>query len=123
MIYGVGVDIPKVSRFKKWVENPAIISRFFNEEEMSAAKSLQAQMEHYAVRFAAKEAFGKALGTGVTAFNLKDVYVIHSADGRPELCVQGDAKKLLEERVGNFALFISLSHEKEYAVANVIIEK
>ena len=75
MIAGIGTDIAEVKRFEKWVENPQMLERFFNEKEMSSAKSLSAKCQHYAVRFAAKEAFSKALGTGILGFDLKDIYV------------------------------------------------
>ena len=70
MIFGIGTDIAKVSRFEKWVRSPEMIQRFFNEceivhvEEDFVEKRLQFLCEHYAARFAAKEAFAKALGTG-----------------------------------------------------------
>ena len=57
MIYGVGTDITKVQRFEKWVSNPAMIERFFNEKERSSAKSNNALLEHYAARFAARSFF------------------------------------------------------------------
>ncbi|MCI6321692.1 4'-phosphopantetheinyl transferase superfamily protein, partial [Treponema porcinum] len=73
MIFGTGVDITDVRRFKKWVEQPELIDRFFNPLEKSSGKSISAQCQHYAARFAAKEAFSKALGTGIRDFELKDV--------------------------------------------------
>ena len=74
MIYGIGTDITKVSRFEKWVKNEEFIKRFFNPQEIMENGSLNAKCEHYAARFAAKEAFSKALGTGITGFNLKEYY-------------------------------------------------
>ena len=74
------------------------------------------------MRFAAKEAFSKALGTGI-CFDLRDVFVKKNADGKPELYFSEKLKKLLEEKCGECRIFVSLSHEKEYAVANVVIEK
>ena len=59
MIAGIGTDIADVKRFIKWVRNPEMIERFFNEKERSEASSEAAKCEHYAVRFAAKEAFSK----------------------------------------------------------------
>ena len=73
MIAGIGTDIAEVKRFEKWVQNPEMLERFFNEKEMSSAKSEAARCQHYAVRFAAKEAFSKALGTGISGFSLKEV--------------------------------------------------
>ncbi|BDC93187.1 holo-ACP synthase [Treponema bryantii] len=123
MIAGIGTDIAEVKRFEKWVKNPEMIERFFNEKERSSAKSDSAKCQHYAVRFAAKEAFSKALGTGIIGFNLKDVYIINNSEGKPELNIEGAALSLLKERLGECNAFVSLSHEKEYAVAFVILEK
>lgn len=123
MIYGIGTDIAKVNRFEKWVNNPDFIARFFNENEIMEKGSIYAKCEHYAARFAAKEAFSKALGTGIADFSLKDVYITNNREGKPILNIENNAKKILQERCGDNNLFVSLSHEKEFAVAFVIIEK
>ena len=123
MIYGIGTDIADVRRFAKWVENPELIERFFNKREIKTAGSRQALQEYYASRFAVKEAFSKALGTGVAGFELGDVYVGHNEEGKPELRLEGRAASLVEMRCGKDArISVSLSHEKEYAVAFVVIE-
>lgn len=123
MIYGVGTDIAKVSRFEKWVKNEDYIKRFFNSCEIMTGGSVNSKCEHYAARFAAKEAFSKALGTGITGFNLKDVFVTNNEYGKPVLNVQNRAKQILENSCGNSNVFVSLSHEKEFAIAFVVIEK
>lgn len=123
MIAGIGTDIAEVKRFKKWVENPQMLERFFNEKEMSSAKSDSAKCQHYAVRFAAKEAFSKALGTGIAGFNLKEVYITNNSEGAPLLNIEGAALSLMKERLGQCKAHVSLSHEKEYALAFVVLEK
>ena len=123
MIAGIGTDIAEVRRFEKWVKNPEMLERFFNEKERSSAKSEAALCQHYAVRFAAKEAFSKALGTGITGFGLKDVYITNDSEGKPLLNIEGAALSLMKERLGECRAFVSLSHEKEYALAFVILEK
>ncbi len=122
MIFGIGVDIAKVSRFEKWVKKEEMLSRFFNESEIKEFSSTQAACEHYAARFAAKEALGKALGTGIIGFDLKDVYIQNSESGKPELFVQGKILDLLKNKCENPIIHVSLSHEKEYATAFVVIE-
>ena len=122
MIAGIGTDIAEVKRFEKWVQNPQMLERFFNEKELSTAKSDSAKCQHYAVRFAAKEAFSKALGTGITGFSLKDVYITNNSEGKPLLNIEGEALSLMKERLGECNAFVSLSHEKEYAVAFVVLE-
>ena len=123
MICGIGTDIAQVSRFEKWVKDPKMLERFFNEKERRSAKSEAAACQHYAARFAAKEAFSKALGTGISGFDLKDVYITNNSEGAPLLNIEGAALSLMKERYGDCKTFVSLSHEKEYAVAFVIIEK
>ncbi len=123
MVFGIGVDITAVKRFEKWVNSPDMIERFFNEKEIKSGKSLSAVCQHYAVRFAAKEAFSKALGTGISGFNLKDVYITNDEFGKPIINVQNSAEEILKNRCQNYKLHVSLSHEKEYAIAYVIIEE
>ena len=122
MIYGIGTDITEVRRFVKWAADPGMIIRFFNKNEVMDQGSDAARCQHYAVRFAAKEAFSKALGTGITGFELRDVFIKKNKEGRPELCVQGSARSLFNRRCPNGRIFVSLSHEKEYAVAVVVID-
>ncbi|WP_296665113.1 holo-ACP synthase [Treponema sp. UBA753] len=124
MIFGVGCDITKVSRFEKWVLSKDMIKRFYNESEcISESASLQRKCEFYASRFAAKEAFSKALGTGIRGFNLNEVFISKDDNKKPEIKVLGNAKKLLEEKCGEkYKIHVSLSHEKEYALAFVAIE-
>ena len=125
MIYGIGCDIVKVSRLEKWVRSEgSYIERFFHEDErLSESVSFQRRCESYAGKFAAKEAFSKALGTGISGFSLKDVYVVSDSKGKPEFRVTVKALELVEELCGkNSRIHVSISHEKEYAVAYAVIE-
>lgn len=126
MIYGIGIDIVENARLKKWVKDDRLISRFFNEKEFFNGVHDEAHdaavCQHYASRFAVKEAFSKALGTGLIAFNLRDIYVEKASSGRPEIILQNSAKKLMEERCKNAKILVTLSHEKSCSVACVVIE-
>lgn len=134
MIIGIGCDITKNSRFEKWIENN-YIERFFNEKEISNKKNPESLTErqkshltqHYGARFCAKEAFAKALGTGFTDFELKEIWIENDEYGKPILKVEGKALKLLEKTAGtvidNINLNVSLSHENEYSMAVVLIER
>ena len=76
MIIGTGIDIVKVSRFSSWKNNKKLLERFFHPDEVEYILSRQSnQEETIAARFAAKEALGKALGTGLRGFSLKDICV------------------------------------------------
>lgn len=123
MICGIGTDITEVKRFQKWIKDPQMIERFFNKNEIKENGTDSSRCQHYAVRFAAKEAFSKALGTGIIGFELKDVYIKNDNEGKPYLIIEKSAEKLVREKYGECKLHVSLSHEKEYAIAFVIIEK
>jgi len=123
MIYGIGTDICQCSRLEKWIKDPRIIDRFFNpEEKLEGVESSQKLCEHYASRFAAKEAFVKALGTGFTNFELKDIFITKDSLGKPIMNIENKAKEYLD-KIGKCNILVTLSHEKEYAITSVIIEK
>ena len=97
MICGIGCDIVEVQRFKKWVNNKAFLERFFNAAEFSESLHHEELLcEHYAVRFAAKEAFSKALGTGIKGFELTDIFIMKDNGGQPYLSITGKAAALLK---------------------------
>lgn len=118
MILGIGTDITENKRFEKWLTKPAMISRYFNTQELSGY-ILNAEL--LASRFAAKEAFVKALGTGFKGVSLKNVYVKKNENGVPLIVLSGDALESFTRRGGKNIL-VSLSHEKEYSIAFVVIE-
>lgn len=122
MIRGIGVDVVAVDRMRRWVADPKILSRYFAEQERDAIyERRDGAALSLAARFAAKEAFAKALGTGVRGFGLRDVWVVNDALGKPELHVSGAAARALS-RIGGHQLWLSLTHEQEHAIAMVVIE-
>ena len=123
MISGIGIDIVHIDRIRRWMENPGILVRFFHPAEIETARSRSKGMElSLAARFAAKEAFGKALGTGLAHFALKEVAVINDSVGRPYMELEGNARREFE-RHGGGTIHISMTHEGDNAVAVVIIEQ
>ena len=78
--------------------------------------------EFFAGRFACKEAFSKALGTGVRNFNLVEVSVLNDDLGKPEFHFSSELDSYIEKRCGKCKVHLSLSHEKEYAIAYVVID-
>ena len=123
MITGVGVDIVKVRRMYRWQKQPGILERFFHPDELAGAFSKGGRPElSLAARFAAKEAFGKALGTGLRGIVLKDIMVSNNHNGRPEIHVFGTALAALAENGAN-RIHVSLTHEQDNAVAMVILEE
>lgn len=127
MVIGIGVDIVQVCRVEPWLENQKMLERFFNQAEIQYVQSLKAEKaQSLAARFAAKEALGKALGTGLKNIELKKLCVKNDSNGAPYFELEQD---LLNPQLKRFSkstkdvrIHLSLSHEKDYAVAMVIIE-
>jgi holo-[acyl-carrier protein] synthase len=107
---------------EKWRGQGGLLERYFHPQELATALSRGENATlALASRFAAKEAFGKALGTGLEGIALKDIMVINRHNGRPELQVFGTALKALEKNGAN-RMHISLTHERDNAVAMVVLE-
>lgn len=122
MILGIGFDMVEVSRMDAWVAQKGLARRFFHEDELAdMEKQDKWKSQSLAARFAAKEAFGKALGTGIAEFSLMDLHVLSADNGKPFVKLYGKAAELLKE-FGGSNVFLSLSHEKTYAGAVVVIE-
>ena len=122
MICGIGVDIVHISRMKKWIKNKGLLERYFNEEELLIVQKKPGGLEaSLAARFAAKEAFGKALGTGFEGIILKDITVINMHNGQPDIKIKGTALKAMK-RKGASIIHLSLSHERDNAIAMVVLE-
>ena len=123
MIVGIGVDVVHSVRMERWQNTPGILSRFFHPHELSDALSRGSGVNlSLAARFAAKEAFGKALGTGLTGIVLKDIMVKNRHNGKPEIEVFGSALSALESSGAN-KIHLSLTHEKDNAIAMVVLER
>jgi len=114
MIIGTGIDIIEIDRIQKaidrWGED--FLKHIFNEEEIAYAKQRKFPTQHYAARFAAKEAIYKAFGSH-KSLGWKDMTILNDEDGKP-YC-------RLKNKPSNNIITISLSHTKNYAVANAII--
>ncbi|GHT98297.1 holo-[acyl-carrier-protein] synthase [Spirochaetia bacterium] len=123
MIIGIGVDVVHVRRLERWRTTAGLLERYFHPDELSASLAKGSAAAHaLAARFAAKEAFGKALGTGLTDILLKDIMVVNRHKGKPEIEVFGTARRALE-RSGANRVHISLTHEQDNAIAMVVLEK
>lgn len=115
MILGIGTDIIEISRIKRLLKSSKFKSRCFTEQEINYIAD---RSESAAAIYSAKEAYSKALGTGIRGFSLKDIEVFHDSFGRPYIKAYNKAK--CEE---NQRILLTLSHSREYAVAYVIIER
>lgn len=123
MIKGTGVDIIEISRIEKSLTNEKFIERIFTKKEQEYCNSReQMAVSSYAARFAAKEAVVKALGTGISGGGLwTDIEILPDDDGAPHVKLYGYFAYIATKRK-IYNIFISLSHCKEYAVAQAILE-
>jgi len=122
VIRGLGIDVVSVERMRAWVDDDALLTRFFHPNERAAiSKRGNGAVLSLAARFAAKEAFGKALGTGLRGLALRDIEVRNDALGKPELITHARAEQALSER-GINSVWLSLTHERENAIAVVVLE-
>jgi holo-[acyl-carrier protein] synthase len=122
MIVGIGIDAVEIRRLEKWAANPDILTRFFDSREIEAVKERgRGMVRSLACRFAAKEAFGKALGTGLAGITLKDIMVANPCNEKPALLVKGSALRAMRAR-GAEKAHISLTHDGNMALAMVVLE-
>ncbi len=124
MIYGIGTDIVATERFQRFIDdgNSALIERLFTPSERSVCERRKDAASCLAARFAAKEAFLKALGTGLRdGISWQEIEVLNNDLGKPELLFSGKAAERLQ--VTNPAIVhLSLSHDGGSAIAMVVVE-
>lgn len=122
MIVGIGTDIVEIVRIKEAVEkNSNFIDKLFTKNEQQYLKSRNMRPEYIAGRFAAKEAVVKALGTGFSGFEFKDVEIDRTASGKPIVVLKGKAKQIAQ-KFGDYKFYISISHGMDNAIAYAILE-
>ncbi len=124
MIYGIGVDIVKVSRIRNAMDRwgDRFLDRLFTDIEKEYCREREDSAARYALRFAAKEALSKALGVGMrSGVHCKQIEVVNEPSGKPSLRVYGKAKSVCDE-IGIQNSFLSLSDDGGYAVAMVVLE-
>ena len=120
MITGLGVDIVEIDRMREALERrPKMKERLFSDDERAYCDSKNKPEIHYAMRFAAKEAVLKALGTGFKGMRFKDVEVMRDETGRPAPHLSGRAAEVAEER-GVLEMHLSLSFTHTTAVASAV---
>jgi len=122
VILGVGIDVVHVERIRRWRHIEGLYERFFHPEELASALPRgEVGVLSLAARFAAKEAFGKAIGSGLRHFALRDIAVLNDSHGKPVMVLTGGAEAAFQD-FGGSRLVCSLSHERDNALAVVIIE-
>ena len=124
MVIGLGIDIIEVERIESRISNNnGFVELVFSDDEIAYCESQKNKFEHYAARFAAKEAFFKALSTGwVTGTLFNEIEVVHTETGKPQFKFYGNTLTTINAmQTSNISL--SLTHIKTVASAVVIIEK
>jgi holo-[acyl-carrier protein] synthase len=124
MISGIGIDLIETERVgDKIAKETGFREYIFSAAEITFCESKANKTEHYAARFAGKEAFLKAMGTGLGGgFTLNEIEILPDSAGKPELYFMGSTAEAIEEK-GKFKFHITLTHLKNIACAMVVIEK
>ena len=125
-ILGIGVDIVENSRIAKSIKKDLFIDRIFSKSEILIAKNIKNKKSYYSKRFAAKEAFVKSIGTGFrNDLNFKNISIVNDKHGKPSFIINEKIKKIIKKqfKINSFNFFLSISDEKKYSIAYVILQK
>lgn len=120
MIFGIGCDLCDIERIAASGER--FYARYFTEKEQELFNKKKNKPQTVAANFAVKEAFSKALGTGVRDFSLTDIEVLRDELGKPYINLYANAKEICEKHKIT-GIFVSVSHEKNLAMGYVILER
>ncbi len=116
----VGIDIVEIDRIKQSIKNPKFLSRVFSPSELKYFSEKSFNPSTIAGNFSAKEAFAKAMGTGIRGFSLNEISVLRDYMGTPYISLKGKAKDVLKAKTTGNQLSVSISHSKNLATAIVI---
>ena len=123
-IFGIGTDIVKVKRLRKLINKKTSLYRLFHLNEVLRCNRTKNALNCFAKRFAAKEAFSKALGTGISkGISFNEIIVLNEKNGKPFIKLIDKTKKIVERKIKKkkFKISLSLTDEGSYAVAFVTI--
>jgi holo-[acyl-carrier protein] synthase len=122
-IYGIGSDIIDVKRIKKALINKKFKEKIFSKNEIKMMKIKSDKFASYAKRFAAKEAFSKALGTGISGgISFKDISIKNDTKGKPFIELLGKTKLIVKKIIKKkYKIFLTISDEQKNAIAMVVI--
>ena len=124
-ILGIGVDIVENRRIQKSIKNPLFTKRIYTQKELKQSKAVHNKIGYFSKRFAAKEAFSKALGSGFRKnLNFKDIEVVNDKMGKPYYVKNRKITKIIQKnfKIKKFNCFLSISDEKNYSTAFAIIQ-
>jgi len=124
-IYGIGVDIVEIKRINSSIERlgDAFAKKILHPNEFDKYSSTKQNVQYLAKRFAAKEAFAKAFGTGIVeGVTLPRIEIVNNEDGKPKIVLHGETYQRYKLQQIK-SIHLSISDEKNYAVAQVVLEK
>ena len=124
-ILGIGVDIIKNARIRKLIKSNKFKSRIYSNKELKLSQKTKNKVAFFSKRFAAKEAFSKALGTGFSSnLNFKDIEITNDKKGMPKYVDNKKIIKIVQKKykIKKFNSFLSISDEKDYSTAFAIIQ-
>ena len=124
-ILGIGVDIIENKRVKEAIKNKSFINRVYSVREQRQSNLIKNKVAFFSKRFAAKEAFAKALGTGFRMkLNFKDIEVVNDKMGKPNYATNKKIAKMIQNKfkIKKYYCFLSISDEKKYSTAFAIIQ-
>ena len=125
-IFGVGVDLVKNQRIKQSIKKKGFIEKIFSKKEIFYSQKTSNKVNFFAKRFAAKEAFSKALGTGIRGgISFKKIEILNDKMGKPYYYNSNNIKRIIYNRfkLRSYDLFLSISDETDYSVAFTVIQK
>lgn len=125
MIHGIGVDIVEVARIRRFLDqdNRPLLERLFSSFELSHCLQKRGAAECLAGRFASKEAFVKALGSGLRdGLSWVEMEIVNDQLGKPEIRLSGRTRQLVDQS-GELTIHLSISHDGGHAVAMVLLER
>ena len=123
---GIGVDIVQNSRIRKSITNKNFLLRIFTNDEINKSKKIKNKIAFFSKRFAAKEAFSKALGTGFRkTLNFKDISITNNKRGKPSIKINNKLHNLINKKfkTKKINVLLSISDESKHSIAFVILEK
>ena len=123
---GIGVDIVENSRIRKFINNKKFLLRIFTKNEIAQSIKTNSKVAFFSKRFAAKEAFSKALGLGFRkSLNFKDISIINNKYGKPSIKIKDKLQNIIKKqfKTNKVNILLSISDENKYSIAFVILEK
>ena len=124
-IVGIGVDIIENKRIKNSLKNLRFKKRIYSTKELAQSSLFKNKLSYFSKRFAAKEAFAKALGTGFRDnLNFKDIEIVNDKMGKPYYLKSKKISKIIHKNfnIKKYNCFLSISDEKDYSTAFTIIQ-